>query len=79
LVSLVTLMEESLQIAWDFLDRTGEIDDPRAASRYLGDSIEYMIRQGQRSRLVISNRAIRAYQQFRNAEVANLKPEQALR
>jgi hypothetical protein len=38
-----------------------------------------MIRQGQRSRLVLSNRAITAYLKFRNANVVDVKPERVLR
>jgi hypothetical protein len=79
MISLASLMEESFQIAWDYLERTGEIEDAWVASRYLGDTIELMIRQGQRSRLVLSNRAITAYQRFKNADVADLKPERVLR
>jgi len=79
MISLASLMEESLQIAWDYLERTGEIDDNWLASRYLGDAIELMIRQGQRSRLVLSNRAITAYLEFRNANVVDVKPERVLR
>ena len=79
MISLASLMEESLQIAWDYLERTGEIDDNWLASRYLGDAIELMIRQGQRSRLVLSNRAITAYLQFRNANIVDVKPERVVR
>ena len=79
MISLASLMEESLQIAWDYLERTGEIEDNWVASRYLGDAIELMIRQGQRSRLVISNRAITAYLRFRYANVVDAKPERLLR
>jgi hypothetical protein len=64
---------------WDYLERTGEIEDTWVASRYLGDAIELMIRQGQRSRLVISNRAITAYLRFRYANVVDAKPERLLR
>jgi hypothetical protein len=39
--------------------------DAVAASRFLSDRIEIMIRQGQRSRLALANRAIGAYQRFR--------------
>jgi hypothetical protein len=72
-------MEESLQIAWDYLERTGEIEDNWVASKYLGDTIELMIRQGQRSRLVLSNRAITAYLKFRNASVVDVSPERVVR
>ena len=79
MISLASLMEESLQIAWDYLERSGEIEDNWVASRYLGDAIELMIRQGQRSRLVLSNRAITAYLQFRNANIVDVKPERVVR
>jgi hypothetical protein len=64
-VSLSQLLEESFQIAWEYLERTGELGDAAAASRFLSDTIETMIRRGQRSRLGLSNRAISAYQRFR--------------
>ena len=79
MISLASLMEESLQIAWDYLQRAGEIEDNWVASRYLGDAIELMIRQGQRSRLVLSNRAITAYLQFRDANIVDMKPERVVR
>jgi hypothetical protein len=60
-VSLSQLLEDSFLIAWEYLKRTGELD--RAiASRFLSDTIETMIRHGQQSRLILSNRAIAAYQ-----------------
>jgi hypothetical protein len=61
-VSLSQLLEDSFQIAWEYLERTGELGDAAAASRFLSNTIENMIRRGQRSRLVLSNRAITAYQ-----------------
>jgi hypothetical protein len=64
-VTLSRLLGDSFQIAWEYLERTGELEDGGAASRFLSDTIETMIRQGQRSRLVLSNRAIAAYQRFR--------------
>jgi hypothetical protein len=42
--SLSQLLEESFQIAWEYLERTGELGDGAAASRFLGDAIEIMIR-----------------------------------
>ncbi len=50
--SLSQLLEESFQIAWEYLERTGELSDGAVASRFLSDTIETMIRQGQRSRLL---------------------------
>ena len=64
-ISLSQLLEDSFQIAWEHLERTGELGDGAAGSRFLSDTIETMIRQGQRSRLALSNRAIGAYQRFR--------------
>ena len=63
--SLSQLLEESFRIAWEYLERTGDFGDGAVASRFLSDTIERMIRHGQRSRLTLSNRAIAAYQQFR--------------
>ena len=48
----------------------GELGDGAAASRFLSDVIETMIRRGQRSRLALSNRAISAYQRFRSSGAA---------
>jgi hypothetical protein len=64
-ISLSQLLEESFQIAGEYLERTGELGDGAIASRFLSDTIEAMIRRGQRSRLALSNRAIAAYQRFR--------------
>jgi hypothetical protein len=68
-VSLSQLLEDSFQIAWEYLERTGELGDAAAASRFLSDTIETMIRRGQRSRLALSNRAIACYQRNRSAVV----------
>lgn len=64
-ISPSQLLEESFRIAWEYLERTCELGDGVAASRFLSDTIETMIRQGQRSRLALANRAIGAYQRFR--------------
>jgi hypothetical protein len=64
------LIEDSIQIAWDYLERTGELEEPEIASKFLLDSVELMIRQGVRSRLVLSNRAITAYLRFKQARQA---------
>ena len=67
---LPILMESAVQIAWDYLERTGELDDPEIASKFLLDSVELMIRQEVRSRLLLSNRAITAYLRFKQARQA---------
>jgi hypothetical protein len=62
---LPILLEKSLQIAWDYLERTVELGDPDAASRMLLDSIQGMITRGETRRLLLSNRAIDAYRKFK--------------
>jgi hypothetical protein len=42
------LIEDSIQIARDYLERTGELEEPEIASKLLLDSVELMIRQGAR-------------------------------
>ncbi len=59
------LIEGSIQIAWDYLERTGEIEDAAVASKFLYDTIEVMVRRGERRRLALSNRAITAYKRFK--------------
>jgi len=67
---LPILMEKSIQIAWDYLERSGQLGEPEAASRVLLDSVELMVRQGERRQLALSNRAIDAYRRFRMARGA---------
>jgi hypothetical protein len=50
----------------DYLERTGELDDPEAASRVLLETVEIMVRHGERRRLMLSNRAIDAYKRFKS-------------
>jgi hypothetical protein len=73
-VSLSQLLEDSFQIPWEYLERSGELGDGASASRFLSDVIETMIRRGQRSRLALSNRVIGAYQRFRSSGDAGLGP-----
>jgi hypothetical protein len=67
---LPILMEKSLQIAWDYLERSGELGEPEAASRFLLDSVERMVRHGERRPLVLSNKAIDAYRRFRTERIS---------
>jgi hypothetical protein len=60
------VMEASIQMAWDFLDRTGELGEPEIAARVLLDAVEGMIRQGERRPLMLSNKAIDAYKRFKS-------------
>lgn len=54
-------MEEAIQIAWDYLERAGEIENAEFCSHILLHSVENMVRQGVRRRLLLSNRAIAQY------------------
>ena len=66
------LLEESVKIAYDFLERTGEVDDTGETCQFLVNKIGFMIAQGQRNRLLLANRAIAAYQHYRQARTLEL-------
>jgi hypothetical protein len=55
------LFEQSFNIAWSVLERTGELGEPNDTSRFLFDNIACMMRRGERRRLVLSNCEIDAY------------------
>ena len=59
---LPILVENAIQIAWDYLERSGELCDPHEASQLLLQSIAEMIRKGERRRLRLTNKAITDYQ-----------------
>jgi hypothetical protein len=69
----VTLLEQAVQIAFNFLSRSGEIDDPMEAAGFLADEIFLMMRHGQRHRIALANHAIAAYQRNRAART-NRRP-----
>jgi hypothetical protein len=66
------LLEESVRIAVNFLERTGEVDDVGETCQFLVNKIGFMIAQGERNRLLLSNRAITAYQRYRRARTIEL-------
>jgi hypothetical protein len=43
---LPILMESAPQIAWDYLDQTCKIDDPKLSGWLLLDAVEHMVRRG---------------------------------
>jgi hypothetical protein len=49
------LFEQSFNIAWSVLQRTGELGEPNDTSRFLLDNITGMMRRGERRRLLLSN------------------------
>jgi hypothetical protein len=66
------LLEEAVRIAVDFLDRSGEIDDPMETSRFLVAKVKSMIDRGQHNRLLLANRAIMAFQQYRRSRTIEI-------
>jgi hypothetical protein len=67
---LPDLIEKSLQIAWDFLAGCGEIHDQQQAAEILLRAIQAQVLRGERRTLMLSNRAIDAYRQQRQAVAA---------
>ena len=63
--TLQYIVAKSLEIAWDYLEGTGELGNPDRAAEHLLDTIEVMIRHGERRPLLLSNKAIASYQRFR--------------
>jgi hypothetical protein len=66
------LVENSFRIAWDYLEATGELGNPDTAARHLLDTIEIIVRHGERRRLLLSNKAIASYQRFREEQGLSL-------
>jgi hypothetical protein len=46
--TLQYIVAVSLEIAWDYLEATGELGNPDRAAEHLLDTIEVMIRHGER-------------------------------
>ncbi|WFU31118.1 hypothetical protein QA635_31785 [Bradyrhizobium brasilense] len=63
--SLPVLVERSIQIAWDLLERSGEITDPGDVSRFLLGNIDDMVRAGEHRQLMLANNAIDAYRRYK--------------
>ncbi len=68
-----SIFADSFQIAWDYLEATGELGSPDMAAGHLLDPIEAMIRLGERRRLVLSNHAIIAYERFRAEQTRRVR------
>jgi hypothetical protein len=67
---LPILVEMAVQIAWDYLEQTGQIDDPEITSWLLLDTIEQLVRCGERRRLALSNGVITTYERLRAESLA---------
>ena len=64
---LPTLVENSLQITWGFLDASGEIEDPQQTAEVLLGAIKTLLLRGENRRLMLSNRAIDTFREFKQA------------
>jgi hypothetical protein len=59
---LPALVENSLKVAWNYLEGLGEISDPQRSAEFLLRSIQSQILKGETRTLMLSNRAIDAHQ-----------------
>ena len=62
---LPILMEIATEIAWDYLERSGELTDPAEANRVVLKSAESQVFKGERRRLMLANKAIDDYRKFK--------------
>jgi len=58
---LPILIENAVQIAWEFLEGSGEIVDGYETSQFLVNTIRRMVLAGERRKIMLANRAIEAY------------------
>ncbi|MGY2843719.1 hypothetical protein ACVIWU_006405 [Bradyrhizobium sp. USDA 4509] len=60
--SVHVVVENAVQIAWEFLERSGEITNGYETSQFLVMTVGKMAFAGERRQLMLANRAIDAYQ-----------------
>jgi hypothetical protein len=60
-----SIFTKLIEIAWDYLEATGELGNPDRAAQHLLDTIEAMILHGERRQLLLANNAIASYQSLR--------------
>lgn len=66
-------LEESFDIAWSFLEESGELKGAAESANIILDSLEQQLRTGERRKLMLANRAISAYR-ARIAEIDAVAP-----
>ena len=59
------VIENAVQLAWDILERSGEIADPRDASCCLVKTVTTLAARGEHRTLILINRAIDGYRQHK--------------
>lgn len=57
----VSALEESFDIAWSFLEKSGELREAAESANIILDCIEQQVLAGERRTLMLANRAISAY------------------
>jgi hypothetical protein len=62
---LPSLLKNSIHIAADYLQRSGEFDNPEADCRRLMHWIAEMVRNGETRKMVLANKAIDQYRKFK--------------
>ncbi|MGF6308807.1 hypothetical protein ABIB82_002444 [Bradyrhizobium sp. i1.8.4] len=68
------LTESAAEIALEYLDRAGAIDDYTETRALVVNNLQFLIAQGQRNKLLLANRAIAAYQRYRDSRTIELSP-----
>ena len=63
---LPVLIENSLQIVWDYLAGIGELSDQQQTAEFLLRNIQAQMLRGERRPLMLSNRAIEGYRKQAN-------------
>ena len=66
-MSVYPLMERSIEIAWDYLERSGQIIDPEFTSKFLVTSVEHAVRMDERCQLMLVNPAIAEFERSENS------------
>ena len=70
------LVDQSFDIAWSVLLRSGDLGDPNASANFLFREIVSMIKNGERRRLMLSNMAIDLYRlRFQKLDSASISQD----
>jgi hypothetical protein len=73
----VSALEDAFDIAWTFLEKSGELRGAAESANIILDSIEQQLRTGERRRLMLANRAIAAYR-AQIARIPAVAPERSV-
>lgn len=61
IMTRLTTLEGSFEIAWSFLEKSGELRGAAESANMIMDSIEQQLRAGEHRKLMLANRAISSY------------------